>query len=149
MKKILIIIVAIIITIGVNFTIKEMINNEDERNIDNGDMIIKIENIKNESNNGYVIYKSGIIEKQNYISGKVKKEDKLSKNQLTNLLKLVNEIDESKVHTINTLVAVTEGQIITIFSSNTNKIIIKDFYSSNYSDAAKQIIEILEEKKLL
>lgn len=149
MKKILIIIVAIIITIGVNFTIKEMINNENERNIDNGDMIIKIENIKNESNNGYVIYKSGIIEKQNYISGKVKKEDKLSKNQLTNLLKLVNEIDESKVYTINTLVAVTEGQIITIFSSNTNKIIIKDFYSSNYSDAAKQIIEILEEKKLL
>jgi len=149
MKKILIITGAIIIIVGAIFLIKELIDDKDESNTDKGDMIIKIENIENQKNNGYAIYANGVIEKQNYISGKVGKKGELSKKQLEKILKLVNEIDESKVNTIMTSVAITEGQTITVYNSNKKKIIIKDFYNTNYSDAANQIIEILEDKNLL
>lgn len=175
MKKNLIIVVIILIVI-LSFIIlknvfsdlndvseenENVISNEDV--IKNGDVLVEIINfsyeavsveeinsldyVAEEKKHDYIIYSNGIIEQSG--TGNENIKGALQEKKLEIIKELVEEIDESKIHSVPTLLPVSSGQIITVYNSEKRGIKIKDANTYNDSEAAKKIIEILDTENLL
>ena len=132
-------------------------NTEKAQNQETENIIIKIENLeykddkfkKLNKDNGYIVYDNGLIQEYNNITKTQKNKKQLSDEEIKEVKKQIELVDERKVITINTAVAVTSGLKIFVYSSEGKEIILKDFYSDNYSDASEKIIKILKINNLL
>lgn len=132
-------------------------NTEKTQNQEIENIIIKIENLeykddkfkKLNKDNGYIVYDNGLIQEYNNITKTQKNKKQLSDEEIKEVKKQIELVDERKVITINTVVAVTSGLKIFVYSSEGKEIILKDFYSDNYSDASEKIIKILKINNLL
>lgn len=143
-----------IITIGgvLFFTPKQ-----DVSQILTDEIIIKIQNLeykdttfkKKTLDNGYIVYKNGLIQKYDNIQNKQEKTKQLSSKETNEIQNLIENIDETKVNTIMTSEAVTSGREIIAYNSQNKEIIIKDFYRTNYSDSAEKIMDKLKKENLL
>lgn len=132
-------------------------NTEKAQNQETENIIIKIQNLeykddkfkKLNKDNGYIVYDNGLIQEYNNITKTQKNKKQLSDEEIKEVKKQIELVDERKVITINTVVAVTSGLKIFVYSSEGKEIILKDFYSDNYSDASEKIIKILKINNLL
>lgn len=117
--------------------------------LESKEILINIKKIDENKENGYLIYQNGNKYKYDLNSSKISLlKEKVSSNNLKRIKKLISQIDESKKDTINTLVPLTKGTIIYAYDNNM-KILIKDLYNDNYSDASEEIKLILKEEGLL
>jgi len=125
-----------------------------------GDVITKIQNLEfyvNENyqlkdkkiDQGFIIYCNGSIEQYDDINNERKIIKILKQKEINNLLELIQNIDENKLSTINTIVAIPKGQIIKVYNTEKEEITIQDFYSNNYSDATEKIKKFLKKENLL
>ena len=101
---------------------------------------------KKEENYTYSIYSNGIV--KNTEDNKDKEVKELSTEVIDDLIELIDKVDKDKYTIINTDVAITTGNVVKIYNSKNEEILIKDFYLTNYSDAAKSIFTILSENEL-
>ena len=152
-KIVAIILIIAIIVIGIFF-----INNKRfMKKIIKDEIIVEIENLKYNDgrkfkkieSEGYYIKKDGKIIEFDNIKGTLIEKNKIANNDLEKLIKLVEEIDEEKVITKMTTAAVLEGQIIVVYNTNKDEIILKDFYNDNYSTASNEIMKILSNNNLI
>ena len=103
----------------------------------------------NEVDAGLIIYGSGLVKRYNNILETEDNVKVISQEDINSLVKLVNEIDESKVTTMMTEIAVESGMVIHVYNSEGRKIMLCDFYSYNYSDATEQINNILKNNNII
>ena len=157
-KKILLILACIIvIAVAVAGVIyyKSYFGDKKDLTDDKSGVLIKVQYLDDgtvsmeKKDDGYIIYKSGLIEKYDNIKETKENMKKISQDDLNNILKLVDEIDESKVMTMYTVDAVDSGNIILVYNSSGKEVMIENFYSDNYSDAARQIYNILDDNDLI
>lgn len=92
---------------------------------------------------GYIIYKNGLVIKYDNIKGTKDIVKTLTQNQISEIIKLADEIDKTKVNTRMTLLPVSSGRIIIVHNSKGEAITIKDAYNDNYSEASEEIKKIL------
>lgn len=154
-KKIITIvsIVTVIILILILFiylnTNKIIRTNKLTNQLESKDVLVIVKHIDKEKENGYLIYKNGNKYKYNLNKSEISLlNKKISEKKLNRIKQLIKQIDDTKVTTINTLVAIEEGTIIYVYNDNM-KILIQDFYSNNYSEAATEIKSILKQEGIL
>ena len=154
-KKIITIvsIVTVIILILILFiylnTNKIVRTNKLTNQLESKDVLVIVKHIDKEKENGYLIYKNGNKYKYNLNKSEISLlNKKISEKKLSRIKQLIKQIDDTKVTTINTSVAIEEGTIIYVYNDNM-KILIQDFYSNNYSEAATEIKSILKQEGIL
>lgn len=98
---------------------------------------------------GYIIFDNGLIQEYNNISKTKTNKKQLDEEKLNEIKEQIELVDETKVNTIYTSIAVTSGMNIYVYNLEGKKIMLKDFYSTNYSDAANTIMDILKDYNLL
>lgn len=140
------ILILVLIFIGSNKIVR---TNKLTNQLESKDVLVIVKHIDKEKENGYLIYKNGNKYKYNLNKSEISLlNKKISDNKLNKIKQLIKQIDETKVTTINTLVAIEEGTIIYVYNDNM-KILIQDFYSNNYSEAATEIKSILKQEGIL
>lgn len=146
---VVIIVVAIIVFGIVLLSKKEKPNNQEKEEI-NKRVITKIEYTapKKENNNSYiaVIYNDGEILKT---ANDKEEKSQLSKEDTDKLLELIDKVDVNNYSQINTFLPLESGFVIKIYTSNNEEKLIKDFYSTNKSEAGIEIFKILENNNLI
>ena len=98
---------------------------------------------------GLIIYRSGLVKRYNNILETEENVKVIPEEDINNIIKLIDKVDESKVTTILTEIAVESGMIIHVYNSEGRKIMLCDFYSNNYSDATEQIYNILKNNNII
>lgn len=140
------ILILVLIFIGSNKIVR---TNKLTNQLESKDALVIVKHIDKEKENGYLIYKNGNKYKYNLNKSEISLlNKKISEKKLNRIKQLIKQIDDTKVTTINTLVAIEEGTIIYVYNDNM-KILIQDFYSNNYSEAATEIKSILKQEGIL
>lgn len=140
------ILILVLIFIGSNKIVR---TNKLTNQLESKDALVIVKHIDKEKENGYLIYKNGNKYKYNLNKSEISLlNKKISEKKLNRIKQLIKQIDDTKVTTINTLVAIEEGTIIYVYNDNM-KILIQDFYSNNYSEAAIEIKSILKQEGIL
>lgn len=140
------ILILVLIFIGSNKIVR---TNKLTNQLESKDVLVIVKHIDKEKENGYLIYKNGNKYKYNLNKSEISLlNKKISEKKLSRIKQLIKQIDDTKVTTINTLVAIEEGTIIYVYNDNM-KILIQDFYSNNYSEAATEIKSILKQEGIL
>ena len=140
------ILILVLLFIGSNKIVR---TNKLTNQLESKDVLVIVKHVDKEKENGYLIYKNGNKYKYNLNKSEISLlNKKISEKKLNRIKKLIKQIDDTKVTTINTLVAIEEGTIIYVYNDNM-KILIQDFYSNNYSEAATEIKSILKQEGIL
>lgn len=140
------ILILVLIFIGSNKIVR---TNKLTNQLESKDVLVIVKHLDKEKENGYLIYKNGNKYKYNLNKSEISLlNKKISEKKLNRIKQLIKQIDDTKVTTINTLVAIEEGTIIYVYNDNM-KILIQDFYSNNYSEAATEIKSILKQEGIL
>lgn len=162
-KMVLIVIAIFLLIVGVfgigRFTKEGDFENVEEK-LERSDIIVKVRYIKygkmmndlpanTEKDKGYLVLKDGNVEEFDVLNSVIKKSDiNMTDDEIEKIEKLIKEVDENAFLPRMTSSAVSSGTIIDVYDGS-QKINLSDFYGSNSSPAASEILQILMAKHIL